>query len=60
MSNVRKYAQYLKSEFGQVQFVVVTHRRSAMDEADVLYGVTMQEGVSRLLRLDQNGAAVAE
>lgn len=59
--NVRKYAQYLKHFFGQVQFVVVTHRRSAMDEANVLYGVTMQEdGVSRLLRLDQNGMAVAD
>ncbi len=59
--NVAKYAQYLKHFFGQVQFVVVTHRRSAMDEANVLYGVTMQEdGVSRLLRLDQNGAAITE
>ena len=59
--NVRKYAQYLKHFFGQVQFVVVTHRRSAMDEANVLYGVTMQEdGVSRLLRLDQNGAAITD
>ena len=59
--NVRKYAQYLKAFFGQVQFVVVTHRRSAMDEANVLYGVTMQEdGVSRLLRLDQNGVAINE
>ena len=57
--NVRKYAQYLKAYFPQIQFVVVTHRRSAMDEADVLYGVTMQDGVSRLLRLDQNGAAAA-
>ena len=59
--NVRKYALYLKANFSHVQFVVVTHRRSAMDEANVLYGVTMQEdGVSRLLRLDQSGAAVAE
>ena len=59
--NVRKYAQYLKMFFGQVQFVVVTHRRSAMDEANVLYGVTMQEdGVSRLLRLDRNGVAITE
>lgn len=59
--NVAKYAQYLKHFFGQVQFVVVTHRRMAMDAANVLYGVTMQEdGVSRLLRLDQNGIAITE
>ena len=56
--NVRKYAQYLSRFIGKTQFVVITHRRSAMDEANVLYGVTMQEdGVSRLLRLDQNGMA---
>ena len=59
--NVRKYAQYLNRFLGQTQFVVVTHRRSAMEEAHVLYGVTMQEdGVSRLLRLDQSGMAIAE
>ncbi|MBR5405850.1 MAG: chromosome segregation protein SMC [Oscillospiraceae bacterium] len=59
--NVRKYAQYLKANFDHVQFVVVTHRRSAMDEANVLYGVTMQEdGISRLLRLDQSGEMIVE
>ena len=37
------------------QFIVITHRRGTMEEADVLYGVTMQEdGVSKLLRLDVN------
>ena len=59
--NVRKYAQYLNHFLGKTQFVVVTHRRSAMEEAHVLYGVTMQEdGVSRLLRLDQSGMAIAD
>ncbi len=59
--NVRKYAQYLKRSFRDIQFIVITHRRGAMDEANVLYGVTMQEdGVSRLLRLDQNGMSAAE
>lgn len=59
--NVRKYAQYLQKFINHTQFVVITHRRSAMEEANVLYGVTMQEdGVSRLLRLDQNGMAMTE
>ena len=50
--NVRKYAQYLKNFTDTTQFVLVTHRRSAMEEANVLYGVTMQEkGVSKLLSL---------
>lgn len=52
--NVRKYAQYLRNFTDTTQFILVTHRRSAMEEASVLYGVTMQEdGVSKLLRMEQ-------
>ncbi|MDE6519726.1 MAG: chromosome segregation protein SMC [Ruminococcus sp.] len=52
--NVRKYAQYLKRFTNTTQFVLVTHRRSAMEEANVLYGVTMQEdGISKLLKMEQ-------
>ncbi len=52
-ANVRKYARYLKHFTDHTQFVLVTHRRSAMEEANVLYGVTMQaDGVSRLLKLE--------
>ena len=52
--NVRKYAQYLKKFTNTTQFVLVTHRRSAMEEANVLYGVTMQEdGISKLLKMEQ-------
>ena len=37
----------------KTQFIAITHRRGTMEEADILYGVTMQEkGVSRLLELD--------
>ncbi|MDE7121049.1 MAG: chromosome segregation protein SMC, partial [Oscillospiraceae bacterium] len=53
-ANVLKYARYLRNFTDYTQFVLVTHRRSAMEEANVLYGVTMQEdGISRLLRLEQ-------
>ena len=39
----------------QTQFIVITHRRGTMEEADVLYGVTMQErGVSQVLAVDLN------
>ena len=52
--NVKKYAQYLKNFTDTTQFVLVTHRRSAMEEANVLYGVTMQEdGISKLLKMEQ-------
>lgn len=50
--NVVKYASYLRRLTGKTQFIAITHRRGTMEEADVLYGVTMQEeGVSKLLRL---------
>lgn len=52
--NVKKYAQYLKNFTDTTQFILVTHRRSAMEEANVLYGVTMQEdGISKLLKMEQ-------
>lgn len=54
-ANVARYAQYLRRITAHTQFIVITHRRGTMEEADVLYGVTMQEdGVSKLLRLDVN------
>lgn len=50
--NVVKYAQYLRTICKKTQFIAITHRRGTMEEADVLYGVTMQEeGVSKLLEL---------
>lgn len=43
---------------GKTQFIVITHRRGTMEEADVLYGVTMQEkGVSRILTINLNDMA---
>jgi chromosome segregation protein len=51
--NVDRYAAYLRRMSGNTQFIVITHRRGTMEEADVIYGVTMQnEGVSKLLELD--------
>ncbi len=51
--NVTRYAQYLRNFTDTTQFIVITHRRGTMEEADVLYGVTMQEkGVSKLLKMD--------
>ncbi len=50
--NVVKYANYLRLMSDNTQFILITHRRGSMEEADVLYGVTMQEqGVSKLLTL---------
>ncbi len=53
--NVSKYAQYLRNFTKTTQFILVTHRRGTMDEADMLYGVTMQEkGISKLLKMSHD------
>ena len=54
-NNVARFARYLRNISDQTQFIVITHRRGTMEEADVLYGVTMQErGVSQVLAVDLN------
>lgn len=54
-NNVVRYAQYLRRMSDRTQFIAITHRRGTMEEADVLYGVTMQEqGVSRILTINLN------
>lgn len=50
--NVSRYAQYVRRMTENTQFILITHRRGTMEEADMLYGITMQEqGVSKLLEL---------
>jgi fused signal recognition particle receptor len=57
-ANVVRYARYMRRIAGRTQFIVITHRRGTMEEADVLYGVTMQEkGVSRILTINLNDMA---
>ena len=57
-ANVIRYARYMRTLAGRTQFIVITHRRGTMEEADVLYGVTMQEqGVSKILTINLNDMA---
>ncbi len=57
-ANVSRYARYMRTLAGKTQFIVITHRRGTMEEADVLYGVTMQEqGVSKILTINMNELA---
>ncbi|TDF98257.1 chromosome segregation protein SMC [Paenibacillus piri] len=61
-ANVARFAEYLREFSQQTQFIVVTHRKGTMEEADVLYGVTMEEGgVSKLVsvRLEEDEAIIA-
>lgn len=50
--NVVRYAKYVRRMTLNTQFILITHRRGTMEEADMLHGITMQEkGVSKLLEL---------
>lgn len=51
--NVDRFAEYAKRFSEKMQFIIITHRRGTMENADRLYGVTMQErGISRILTVD--------
>ncbi len=53
--NVVRFAEYLRKLTNSTQFIAITHRRGTMEEADMLYGVTMQEkGVSKMLAINVN------
>ena len=56
-TNVTRYAEYMRRMSDRTQFLVITHRRGTMEEADMLYGVTMQEkGVSTVIELNLENA----
>ena len=56
--NVGRFARYLRRYADRTQFIVITHRRHTMEEADMLYGVAMPvQGVSKLLAFDVGEAA---
>ena len=49
-ANVDRFATYLKKFAAETQFIVITHRKPTMNQADTLFGVTMQEkGVSKII-----------
>jgi chromosome segregation protein len=52
-ANVQRFAANMRRMSSKSQMLVITHHRGTMEEADVLYGVTMQEqGVSRVITID--------
>ncbi|MCS2608445.1 chromosome segregation protein SMC [Halomonas dongshanensis] len=61
-ANVGRYAKLVKEMSENVQFIYITHNKIAMEAADRLMGVTMQEpGVSRLVSVGvDEAAALAE
>ena len=57
-ANTERYSRMVKSMAGETQFLFITHNKIAMEMAEQLIGVTMQErGVSRLVAVDLMSAA---
>jgi len=57
-ANVGRYARIVKEMSEKVQFIYITHNKIAMEKAEQLLGVTMQEpGCSRLVSVDVEEAA---
>ena len=51
-SNTIRFASILQELSEKSQFIIITHNRATMEQADVLYGVTMgDEGISNLLSI---------
>ncbi len=51
-NNSKRFAELIKKFAQKTQFIIVTHNRSVMESANVLYGVTMNtDGTSRILSL---------
>ncbi|MCD8295895.1 MAG: chromosome segregation protein SMC [Clostridia bacterium] len=49
-ANVSRFARYLKKFSQGTQFLVITHKKPTMEEANALLGVTMEEkGVSKIV-----------
>jgi len=60
-ANLSRFTKFLKQNSKQAQFIMITHRRRTMEEAGVLYGVTMPEaGISRLMSLRLEDCKIGE
>ncbi|QBD77963.1 chromosome segregation protein SMC [Ktedonosporobacter rubrisoli] len=58
-SNVTRFCDILKRLAQRTQFIVITHNRVTMSSAQVIYGVSMRDSVSRLLSLRLEEVAIA-
>jgi chromosome segregation protein len=54
-TNVGRFAKLIHEMSSITQFIVITHSKRTMSQADVIYGVTMQEpGVSKIVSVNLN------
>jgi chromosome segregation protein len=57
-ANTERFCALVRSMTAATQFLFITHNKIAMEMAEQLVGVTMQEqGVSRIVAVDVDSAA---
>ncbi|KAA0265117.1 MAG: hypothetical protein EDQ89_13485 [Acidobacteria bacterium] len=48
-ANIDRFLQLVRRFSDRAQFVIVTHQKRTMDAADVLYGVSMKDGATKVV-----------
>ena len=51
-TNIAKFNNIIKDFSANSQFIIVTHNKKTMAAVDVMYGVSMQQGVSQVIPVD--------
>jgi chromosome segregation protein len=56
-ANIRRFRDFVRQLAKQgTQFLLITHQKATMECADVLWGVTTQDGVSRIFSIQRDEA----
>ncbi|MEO0232047.1 MAG: AAA family ATPase, partial [candidate division WOR-3 bacterium] len=50
-ANTLKFVEFIKNLSSKTQFFIITHNKRTMESADILYGVSMEDGVSKIFSL---------
>jgi chromosome segregation protein len=52
-ANIGRYCEMIRAMTGRSQFILISHSKTTMESADVLYGVTMETpGVSKIVSVE--------
>ncbi|HKU41527.1 MAG TPA: chromosome segregation protein SMC [Polyangiales bacterium] len=52
-ANIERYCEMIRSMTGRSQFILISHSKTTMESADVLYGVTMETpGMSKIVSVE--------
>ncbi|MCP4438306.1 MAG: chromosome segregation protein SMC [Aureispira sp.] len=51
-ANIAKFNNIIKEFSKNSQFIIVTHNKKSMEAVDIMYGVTMVQGVSKVVPVD--------